>query len=533
MSDDTRPAPGAAHLFSNGSSAQRALYEDFSRLNNELTNAQRDLVRKNVELVGLNQEKAEALRQALAAAAALQESEQRYRVLNAELEDRVTARTIELDRARKEAERANRAKSEFLAMMSHEIRTPMNGVIGMLDILGQSKLSSSEDEMVKLAQKSACSLLEILEDLLDFSQADVGTLQLIREPMQLAEVVVGVCKMSNGAAASRGVNLTVSVDPNLPVSVLGDKARFRQILVNLIANAIKFSKVGDQDAKVSVRATAAERQGNAVTIDLIVTDNGIGMSAETIAKLFTPFSQADTTITRRHGGTGIGLAIADKLARLMGGRISVQSELGSGSTFIAHLRFDTVLADRNVEGRYGLLGNQGAGTAVRAPPTREDAKRQGRLILVAEDNEFNRIVIKQQLRLLGFAADIAADGREALEKWRSGDFGLVLTDLHMPEMDGYALAASIRAEEGPGRRTPIVALTANALHNEEARCLAVGMDAYLTKPAGMARLKETLESRFAGTFNEANQWFGPPRRSWLLSNWHCWHGSRIGSRDRL
>lgn len=498
-SHESRLASDAEGLVDPVPNAERSLYEDFSRLNNELANAQRDLVRKNVELVALNEEKAEALRLADAAAMGLVESEQRYRVLNAELEDRVCARTIELDRARKEAERANRAKSEFLAMISHEIRTPMNGVIGMIEVLGEGNLGSAEVEMVDLARQSARSLLAILDDLLDFSQADIGRLPLVSEPLQLADVVAGACRMLGDAAASRGICLAVSLDPNLPRSVLGDEARLRQVLANLIGNAIKFSKMGERDAKVSVRAVLVEHQGDAVTIELIVSDNGIGMSAETVTRLFTPFSQADATITRRYGGTGLGLAIADKLARLMGGRLSVQSELGQGSTFIAHLRFACALANSENADRHRVaLKTVGTVAATGEPPTREEAQRQGQLILVAEDNPVNRTVIAQQLRLLGFAADIAVDGREALEKWRSGDFGLVLTDLHMPEMDGYALAASIRAEEAGARRTPIVALTANAQHGEEARCLALGMDACLTKPVQLARLKEALQGADIG-----------------------------------
>jgi signal transduction histidine kinase/DNA-binding NarL/FixJ family response regulator len=505
MSNDARAASDAGRLASADlANPDRTLYEDFSRLNNELANAQRHLVRKNVELVGLNQEKAEALRRAEEAAISLRRSEERYRSLNAELEDRICARTRELDRARNEAERANRAKSEFLAMMSHEIRTPMNGVIGMIEILGQSSLTSSQTEMVDLVGESARSLLTILDDLLDFSRADVGKLELEREPLQLAEVVANACTMLEGAAVNSGVRLIVSLDPNLPRKVLGDEARLRQVLVNLIGNAIKFSKSGEQDARVSVRAVLVEHQRDAVTIELSVTDNGIGMSAATVARLFTPFSQADATITRRYGGTGLGLAIADQLARLMGGRISVQSELGRGSTFVAHLRFASVLAD-GIAGERDTPDEKSGSAAVAAdpPPTREEAQRQGRLVLVAEDNDINRKVIAQQLRLIGFAADIAVDGREALERWRSGDFGLVLTDLHMPEMDGYALAAAIRAEEGGGRRTPIVALTANAQHDEETRCLHLGMDAYLTKPAQLARLKETLEAGLAGTLRSS------------------------------
>jgi signal transduction histidine kinase/DNA-binding NarL/FixJ family response regulator len=511
MSDDQRAASDAGRLANaNPANPDRTLYEDFSRLNNELANAQRDLVRKNVELVGLNHEKTEALRQAEEAAISLQRSEERYRSLNAELEDRICARTRELDRARKEAERANRAKSEFLAMMSHEIRTPMNGVIGMIEILGQSNLTSPQTEMVELVGESARSLLTILDDLLDFSRADVGKLELERVPLELAEVVANACTMLEGAAVNRGVRLIVSLDPNLPRRVLGDEARLRQVLVNLVGNAIKFSKSGEQDARVTVQAVLVEHQGDAMTIELIVTDNGIGISAATVARLFTPFSQADATITRRYGGTGLGLAIVDQLARLMGGRISVQSELGRGSTFVAHLRFASVPAD-GIAGERATPDERRGNAAVAAdpPPTREEAQRQGRLVLVAEDNDINRKVIAQQLRLIGFAADIAVDGREALERWRSGDFGLVLTDLHMPEMDGYALAAAIRAEEDGERRTPIVALTANAQHDQEARCLRVGMDAYLTKPVQLARLKETLEAGLAGTLrsNEARPSF--------------------------
>ncbi|MEO8464204.1 MAG: PAS domain S-box protein [Gammaproteobacteria bacterium] len=542
------------------------------------------------------------------------------RELNAELEDRVQARTAQLNLARQEADQANQAKSSFLAAMSHEIRTPMNGVMGMIEVLQQTSLRGQQTEMVSLIQDSAESLLGIINDILDFSKIEAGMLDIVTNPMRLGEAVERGCSMLAPLAMKQGVRVAMFIDPEIPPIVLGDEGRFRQVLLNLLGNAIKFSGGREQTGQVSVRALLVDRQSADVAVDLVVADNGIGMDEETAIRVFTPFSQADASTTRRFGGTGLGLPISDMLVRLMGGQLSVRSALGVGTTFTVHLRFPTPavrpdagggateiaglrcrlvggetqlvddlgaylrhagaavtrvsnlaaaaaaeraegltlwlilpgqhvppLADlramasdhANAEVRFVVV-RQGAGGDPRCdardlvtleatllaapgplfravalaagrtqqkietneperndasvePPVYYEAKQQGRLILVAEDNETNRKVILHQLHLVGFAAEVCRNGREAFERWLSGDFALVLTDLNMPEMDGYELATAIRGQSSSRRHTPIIALTANALREEELRCHAAGMDAYLTKPLRLAQLKAAIE----------------------------------------
>ncbi len=552
--------------------------------------------------------------------------------LNEELEDKVIARTVDLNRARDEAEEANQAKSSFLAAMSHEIRTPMNGVIGMIDVLHQSSLKGDQVEMVELIRESAFSLLGIIEDILDFSKIEAGKLELEQEAFAVADVVEGVCSLLNGMAEKKDVALTLYTDPAIPVEVMGDALRLRQVLINLANNAIKFSSEQPRAGRVSLRALLIEQSPRQVTVEFRVTDNGIGMDEETQARLFTAFTQADVTTTRRFGGTGLGLTIANHLVELMGGEITAQSAPGAGSTFKVRLPFvvvsakpgaveisevaglscvvvgaagglaedlaaylehanavveraaDLASARMQTAGRSGLsvwvvdacdeperleqmrvVAHAQAGQDVHlvivliergkrrrprtvAPdlitidgnalsrrhflqavavaagrasleletenltssklaaiaPSREEALRRGGLILIAEDNETNQKVIVRQLALLGYAADVAADGREALERWHSGEYAMLLTDLHMPKMDGYELTQAIRAAEKDGKRIPIIALTANALKGEAERCRAAGMDDYRSKPSPLAELKSVLDRWIAVTQSEAD-----------------------------
>ena len=259
------------------------------------------------------------------------------RRLNEELEAKVAARTIDLERARREAEQANRAKSAFLAAMSHEIRTPMNGVIGMIDVLHQTSLKGYQVEMVDLIHESAFSLLAIIEDILDFSKIEAGKLEIESKPIAVADVTEKACGLLEHLADKKGVELTLFTDPAIPAEVLGDATRLRQVLVNLVSNAIKFSGEQPRRGRVSVRAVLSAQSPEQLRVEFQVTDNGIGMDQETQARLFASFVQADATTTRRFGGTGLGLAIAKNLVQLMGGTIAVKSAPGKGSTFTVHL----------------------------------------------------------------------------------------------------------------------------------------------------------------------------------------------------
>ncbi|CAN5488047.1 hypothetical protein BH11PSE9_BH11PSE9_25450 [soil metagenome] len=424
------------------------------------------------------------------------------RELNADLEARVAARTAELTLAREDAEQANRAKSSFLAAMSHEIRTPMNGVIGMIDVLEQSHLKASQAEIVKTVRESAYALLSIVDDVLDFSKIEAGHFQIEHEPMSIEDVVEHACDTLDHLANAKGVVLKIEIDPDLPAMVCGDAQRLRQVLLNLIGNAIKFSSGKGAVGRVGVRARRVRPMGEPggdtgpCQAEFAVIDNGIGMDDETLSRLFTPFTQADDSTTKRFGGTGLGLSISSRLAGLMGGTIEVISEPGHGSRFTMCLPFDVPSAAQGdvqafVDSRSGGFDTFD-GETMPMPMAGPGETEEGRLILVAEDNEINQKVIRKQLALLGFATHIVTDGREALDRSRQGSYAMLLTDLHMPAMDGYELTAAIRREETAGTHLPIVALTANALKGEARRCREVGMDDYMTKPLQLTDLHAML-----------------------------------------
>ncbi|MCC6473598.1 MAG: response regulator, partial [Burkholderiales bacterium] len=535
----------------------------------------------------------------------------------------------ELTVARKDAEQASHAKSAFLAAMSHEIRTPMNGVLGLVEVLAHGDLSEQQADLVGTIRESARTLLALIDDVLDFSKIEAGRLELERSPIDAGELVEAVCASLLPMAETANVDLTMFVSPRISGRLMIDEIRLRQVLYNLVGNAIKFSAgQPHQPGRVSVRLEIACDEP--LRIALRVQDNGIGMRPQTVEAIFAPFSQADVSTTRRYGGTGLGLPISKRLVDLMGGEIAVESTFGQGSIFQVELPLERAPGDAPAScvelaeldcvvvggpkssaddlaqyleyggarvhraddparallqvkglpqpvvihdlcgkqspskedcaaymdaphvrllfitrGRRGsarlaspkvltLDGNalrraalmravlMAAGrsllqdrpikaertplTVSRGAPSIAEARELGRLILVVEDDAINQKVILQQLGLLGFAAEVAGSGTEALRLWRQGEFALVLTDLHMPEMDGYELVRRIRREERKRRQgsgtaqpgIPILALTANALRGESQAAHQAGMDGYLTKPVPLQELRVALEQWIPG-----------------------------------
>jgi len=405
----------------------------------------------------------------------LYEANQRLQAHAAELERLVHERTRALEQALTVVEESLRAKGEFLAVISHEIRTPMNGVLGMAQLLLMTQLTAEQQGYAETIRSSGEVLLALINDILDLSKMESGKVTLDTRPVDVRAVVNEVTQLLSGQAQEKKLALRSDIAPEVPSWLRGDATRLKQIFLNLVGNAIKFTHKGS----VRVEVVTMDNGG---WLECRVKDTGIGIPPDRVGRLFEKFSQVDSSITRRYGGTGLGLAICKRLVEGMGGTITVESKHYQGTTFT--FRIPAIPSEAPREGR-------------RPPQVGPRPVMHARILLV-EDNPVNQMLAMSMLQKLGASADLAKDGAEAVEKVTAGAYDLILMDLQMPRMDGLTATRAIRATGGI-RQPRIVALTANAMDSDREACLEAGMDDFLSKPFQASELQEKLDAVAAAT----------------------------------